>query len=215
MEEITSREKILKKVRNALISKSDETFFDVDFESPIYENQNESLDITFAKEFTQVNGKFVYCENEEEFISTLQLLVTSNNWKNIFTLEEKIKTLLSKGGISYNSDQKDFLKTNIGITLCEFLVARLGSIVVSSAMASGRRLNVFPEIHLILAYSSQLVYDVKEALIKLGKKYDKNLPSMISVITGPSRTADIEKTLVLGAHGPKEVYVFLIDDPKY
>ena len=215
MEEITSREKILKKVRNALISKSDETFFDVDFESPIYENQNESLDITFAKEFTQVNGKFVYCENEEEFISTLQLLVTSNNWKNIFTLEEKIKTLLSKGGISYNSDQKDFLKTNIGITLCEFLVARLGSIVVSSAMASGRRLNVFPEIHLILAYSSQLVYDVKEALIKLGKKYDKNLPSMISVITGPSRTADIEKTLVLGAHGPKEVYVFLIDDTNY
>ncbi len=215
MEEITSREKILKKVRNALISKSDETFFDVDFESPIYENQNESLDITFAKEFTQVNGKFVYCENEEEFISTLQLLVTSNNWKNIFTLEEKTKTLLSKGGISYNSDQKDFLKTNIGITLCEFLVARLGSIVVSSAMASGRRLNVFPEIHLILAYSSQLVYDVKEALIKLGKKYDKNLPSMISVITGPSRTADIEKTLVLGAHGPKEVYVFLIDDTKY
>ena len=215
MEEITSREKILKKVRNALISKSDETFFDVDFESPIYANQNESLDITFAKEFTQVNGKFVYCENEEEFISTLQLLVTSNNWKNIFTLEEKIKTLLSKGGISYNSDQKDFLKTNIGITLCEFLVARLGSIVVSSAMASGRRLNVFPEIHLILAYSSQLVYDVKEALIKLGKKYDKNLPSMISVITGPSRTADIEKTLVLGAHGPKEVYVFLIDDTNY
>jgi len=215
MEEITSREKILKKVRNALISKSDETFFDVDFESPIYANQNESLDITFAKEFTQVNGKFVYCENEEEFISTLQLLVTSNNWENIFTLEEKIKALLSKGGISYNSDQKDFLKTNIGITLCEFLVARLGSIVVSSAMASGRRLNVFPEIHLILAYSSQLVYDVKEALIKLGKKYDKNLPSMISVITGPSRTADIEKTLVLGAHGPKEVYVFLIDDTNY
>jgi L-lactate dehydrogenase complex protein LldG len=45
------------------------------------------------------------------------------------------------------------------------------------------------------------------------QKYDGALPSMISFATGPSRTADIEKTLVLGAHGPKEVYVFLIDDP--
>ena len=44
------------------------------------------------------------------------------------------------------------------------------------------------------------------------KKYPDNYPSMISLITGPSRTADIEKTLVMGAHGPKELYVFLIED---
>ena len=53
---------------------------------------------------------------------------------------------------------------------------------------------------------------MKEGLSKLKKKYNGKLPSMISTITGPSRTADIEKTLVMGAHGPKEVYVFLIDD---
>jgi len=44
------------------------------------------------------------------------------------------------------------------------------------------------------------------------RKYKDEYPSMISLITGPSRTADIEKTLIIGAHGPKEVYVFLIDD---
>jgi L-lactate dehydrogenase complex protein LldG len=43
------------------------------------------------------------------------------------------------------------------------------------------------------------------------EKYNSNLPSMISIASGPSRTADIEKTLVLGAHGPKEVYLFFID----
>ncbi len=43
------------------------------------------------------------------------------------------------------------------------------------------------------------------------KKYQGNIPSMISLTTGPSRTADIEKTLVVGVHGPKEVYVFLVE----
>ena len=56
------------------------------------------------------------------------------------------------------------------------------------------------------------MYDMKEALAMLMQKYDGAIPSMINLATGPSRTADIEKTLVLGAHGPKEVYVFLIDD---
>ena len=60
-------------------------------------------------------------------------------------------------------------------------------------------------------FLQQLVDDLKQALKLIRLKYD-TIPSMISLITGPSRTADIEKTLVMGAHGPKELYVFLIDD---
>ncbi|MCK5078809.1 MAG: LUD domain-containing protein, partial [Bacteroidales bacterium] len=51
-----------------------------------------------------------------------------------------------------------------------------------------------------------------DALKGMKEKYGQDLPSMISLITGPSRTADIEKTLVMGAHGPRELYVFLVDD---
>ena len=67
---------------------------------------------------------------------------------------------------------------------------------------------------MVVAYTSQLVPDIKDALRNIKQKYDNNLPSFISFITGPSRTADIEKTLIIGAHGPKELYVFLIDDIK-
>ena len=84
--------------------------------------------------------------------------------------------------------------------------------MVSSKQPSGRRLNVFPESHIVIAYSSQLVPDIKDALKKMQEKYHNNLPSLITVITGPSRTADIEKTLVMGAHGPKQLYLFLIDE---
>ena len=84
--------------------------------------------------------------------------------------------------------------------------------MVSSKQESGRRLNVFPEVHAVIAYTWQLVPDLKQALAAIKEKYSQALPSLISVITGPSRTADIEKTLVQGAHGPKEIFVFLIDD---
>ena len=63
-----------------------------------------------------------------------------------------------------------------------------------------------------MAKSSQLVYDIRDGLDALKEKYKQNLPSLISLATGPSRTADIEKTLVVGVHGPKEVYCFVIDD---
>jgi L-lactate dehydrogenase complex protein LldG len=68
-------------------------------------------------------------------------------------------------------------------------------------------------VHIVVAFNNQIVYDLKEGISNTIEKYNDHLPSMISIATGPSRTADIEKTLVLGAHGPKEVYVFYIDQP--
>jgi L-lactate dehydrogenase complex protein LldG len=69
-------------------------------------------------------------------------------------------------------------------------------------------------VHIVVASVGQLLPDIKDALAYMRKKYGQRLPSMMSLITGPSRTADIEKTLVMGAHGPKELILFLIDDAK-
>ena len=100
----------------------------------------------------------------------------------------------------------------IAVTSCEFLIARTGSIMMSSQQLSGRRLYAFPEVHIVIAFISQIVPDIKTALTGIREKYTGRMPSMVTMITGPSRTADIEKTLVMGVHGPKEVYVFLADD---
>ena len=110
----------------------------------------------------------------------------------------------------YQTD-KDFEQADVGFTLCEALIARNGSILLSNAGMAGRRLSIYPPIHIVLAYTSQLVLDLKDGFKLIKNKYGNQLPSMISTVTGPSRTADIEKTLVLGAHGPKELYVFLLD----
>jgi len=208
----TSKEKILKKIRKALIHKSTQEIGDVDKTSEIFATSEEPLEIQFATNFSAVNGRFVFCENETDFIENFDFIAKDNHWENIFCLEPKIKELLQKGNIQFSDKETDILKTDIGITLCECLVARTGSVVISSKQLSGRRLPFYANFHIVVAYTSQLVANTNDSLQFIKDKYDNRLPSMISTITGPSRTADIEKTLVQGAHGPREMFVFLIDD---
>jgi len=215
MEDSTSREKILKKVRKALIHKTTQETPDVDLESSIYNIPDEPMEILFAQKFTKLNGKFIFCESEKEFAENLASLIKEHNWGTPFTLEGKVKRILGDAGMKFNDQEKDLHDLNVGVTLCENLVARTGSLFISSKQASGRRLPVYPNYHMVLAYTSQLVMTHKDALKQMSDKYGAQLPSLISCISGPSRTADIEKTLVQGAHGPKEIYVFLVDDHQY
>ncbi len=215
MKESTSKEKVLKKVRNALINKTQDAYADVDFDSPIYSKSEDPSEINFAEKFTALDGKFAFCIDEEECISTIKDLIASSELGDVFCMEEKVKEILTKGQIKFSDDTAEVSQYKIGITLCEYLIARTGSVLISSRQESGRRLSVFPDIHVVIAYTSQLVDDVKDALKAIKEKHINKMPSMISLITGPSRTADIEKTLVMGAHGPKEIYVVLIDDTEY
>ncbi len=208
----TSKEKILKKIRTALIHKSSQEIGDVDKESEIFTSSEEPLEIQFAQNFSALNGKFIFCENENEFIENFDFIAKDNKWENLFCLEPAIKDLLKKGKIKFSDKESAILNTDIGLTLCECLIARTGSVMISSKQAAGRRLPAYANFHIVVAYTSQLVYNIKDALKFIKDKYSNQLPSMISTISGPSRTSDIEKTLVQGAHGPKEVFVFLIDD---
>jgi L-lactate dehydrogenase complex protein LldG len=212
MEESTAREKVLKKVRDALIEKTEPPYPIIDQESPVFSEMTEPMDVTFAQELVKVAGKFVYCESEDEFISTLKSFILEKEWGVIFCQDPKIQHILRTGGIPFEAREEGMAEASIGITRCEYLVARLGTVMVSSKLSPGRKISVYPETHLVLGYTSQLVPDLKHALSNLKKKYRDQYPSMVSLITGPSRTADIEKTLVMGAHGPRNLFVFLIDD---
>lgn len=212
MEESTTKEKILKKIRNALISKRENPFQDIDFKSPVLKEMADIPEVEFASKLNENGGTFVYCENEKDFVENVKSLVAQREWNNIFSIDEKLIGLLQTDGINVESSEEKFNQQIAGITRCDFLIGRFGSIMVSSGLSSGRRMFVFPEVHLVFAYLSQVVAELKDALKGMKKKYSNRLPSQITVISGPSRTADIEKTLVMGAHGPKELIVFVIDD---
>lgn len=211
MEESTTKEKILKKVRNALISKQENPFKDVDFSKPIYKELKELPEVEFAVNLNQSGGTFVYCENEKAVAQNLKLLKQQKEWDQLYCIDERIVNFLVNEGVNVNDIPDEFLDQKIGITQCEYLISRFGSIMVSSAIKSGRRMFVYPDVHIVIASASQVVPELKDALKGIQNDYNGNLPSQISIITGPSRTADIEKTLVMGAHGPKELYVFLVE----
>lgn len=206
----TSKEKLLKKIRKALLEKRDNPYPNLE-ELPHYPPLDEINEIVFAEEFTNVGGQFVFCEDEIQFIDALLNLAENRKWHKIYCWEPALQEVLARYDYPYFETDKDFEEAEVGFTLCEALIARNGSIMLSNAGMAGRRLSIYPPVHIVLAYTSQMVTDLKDAFKMIKSKYGNQLPSMITNVTGPSRTADIEKTLVMGAHGPKELFVFLLE----
>ncbi len=207
-----SRENILKKIRLALQTPTEKTVPKPDFSASIYSQTSEEPSILFAETFIKNKGEFYFSENTSQFIDQLKQVLEKKNIQKLYAWETALSELLEDKQISHQTNDQNFTTVDAGITLCECLVARTGGIMVSSKQSAGRRLTIYPPIHLVVAYTSQLLLDIRDGLDLMQVKYGSQVPSMISMISGPSRTADIEKTLVLGAHGPKELVLFLIED---
>ena len=209
MESQGARNKILKKIKQALKSPVAVPFPEQVADTPLFIPTEHELTIDFALKFTELLGKFIYCADEGELAQQLSALIKSQKWEKIYSLESGWLDDMSE----YQFDPvttDDLASCDASITLCEHLVARTGTIVLSSQQLSGRTSSVYAPVHICIAYTHQLVYDISDSLQQFKNEAD-HIPSMISFATGPSRTADIEKTLVVGVHGPKEVYCFLVD----
>ena len=181
------------------------------FTSSIYHPINQPLDLEFKNNLELIGGEVILCRSKVEVAEKILRICAEKLQNRIFCCNPELSELLT-GTIEINSEESDFLNLNIGLTSCEYLVAHLGSVLISSAQVSGRRLNVFPETHIVVAHQSQLTDYLDLAMEKLQDKYKNKLPSLISNITGPSRTADIEKTLVMGMHGPKSLIVLISEE---
>jgi len=207
-----AKEAILKRIRQGL-TRRNALPPEPNFSSDIYtKSEEQDLSVVFAHQFLQHKGEFYFVENEKELCEVIASVASVKGFKNIYVWEKNIIDLLEPSSLSFETSEKDFTEAGVGITSCDALIARTGSVLGTSGKLSGRRLSIYPHIHVVIAKTSQLVYDIKDGLELMRSIYGSNLPSMICLETGPSRTADIEKTLVLGAHGPKELLVFLIDD---
>lgn len=210
MQVSASKENILKKIRKALTQSTPLPFPGSEGTSSVFKPSRQELEVEFAEQFSKLLGKFVYCADADELEAQLSAIIARNKWEKLFYKKEEMKNVLPASML--NKEVYPDLKTaEAVITTCEALVARTGSIVLSAAQAGGRTTSVYGEIHVCIAYTDQLVYDVRDGLQFIKDKYSGRIPSLVTFATGPSRTADIEKTLVVGVHGPREVYVFLVE----
>lgn len=210
MKASTAKENILRKIRQALSTPVPVPFPLSEGTESVFQPKTQDNEIEFAERFTKLQGRFAFCANESELAEQLQILLAARNWQHIYCVEEVLKNNLGQVGLNIPFTN-NLPACEASITSCECLVARTGSIMLSSSSASGRTTSVYAPVHICIAYTNQLVYDIKDALQLMKEKYGANIPSLITLASGPSRTADIEKTLVVGVHGPKEVFCFLIE----
>jgi L-lactate dehydrogenase complex protein LldG len=177
----------------------------------LYADIQGPLTVAFKENAEQVSAQVTLVNNPEELIASMADLISENGWKKVVCAEKQIIDLLEANNFPFETSEKLSENTEVAITGCEYLAADLGSVIVSSAQSGSRKIFIYPPVHIVVAITSQLVETLEEGYENTMSKYGEDLPSMISIITGPSRTADIEKTLVLGAHGPKKLHIFIRD----
>lgn len=204
MEESTSREKILKKVRNALMNKpAKESIANIDFESEVFYKADDEPELIFAQNFTEAGGKFIFCEDNAVLIDNLDFVVKESGWTTGLACEENIiQELLHIAEVNFSEKFTD--ETPIVVCSCESLIARTGSIMVSSKQGSSKAALLNAKILVVVAFTNQLVNDMKEALNAVRKKYNGSFPNLISVITNPVNQS--------GENPTQELYVLLIEN---
>jgi L-lactate dehydrogenase complex protein LldG len=106
------------------------------------------------------------------------------------------------------SSREAFFAADLGISGVNYLIAETGSVVLHAAPNEPRSLSLLPPVHIAVADRTQLLPDLFDLFETFTP--EKGMPSCVSVITGPSKTGDIELRLVTGVHGPGEIDVVLV-----
>jgi L-lactate dehydrogenase complex protein LldG len=207
---LSAKENILRKIKKALEIPVPLPFPAINMQKIIYPAPSEDLKTIFSTVFAGLLGNVQHCIDAENMVQSFIVLAKKNDWHEVYCAEAHLRNVFNAHGFARFS-QKNLVDADVAITSCEALIARTGSILLSAAIHEGRTASVYAPVHVCIAYTNQLVFDGIDALQSIQKKYNNQLPSMLCFATGPSRTADIEKTLVVGVHGPKEVYCLLID----
>ena len=212
-----ARENILDRVRMAVRQKAHrhELHGKAKAWFPSIASDAESLIACFQKEHEALKGEFHRVRDVAAARKQLADLCDRESFQKIAASDEPLLKEALRGRevrwIAANSEAGASLESfDLGITRADALAARTGSIFLSSRSGTGRALSVLPPVHLVVATKEELVVDLTDGIKVWQRRYGANLPSNCFIISGPSRTADIEKTLVLGAHGPKRVIVVLI-----
>lgn len=184
-----------------------------------------SLFQRFEEELTLVGGSVRRVVSREDLVGFLSDLCMKEAYRSIVLsreasleesgFEEELKKRLSGITLSKVSGTNliDQLRgADVGVTGCEYLVAETGTVVLRSSPEAPRALSLLPRAHVVIAREGRLLSTTASCLERL--RADRSSPSScITLVTGPSRTADIEKVLVKGVHGPKDLYVILMGAP--
>ncbi len=129
-------------------------------------------------------------------------------WETAELRDLRIGEILQQFGVELvpaHADKRDIAACDAGITGVDAWLAESGTLVLVSSPDQPLMTSLLPRIHLAVLHPSAMRADLRELFDELGEK------KHFVLISGPSRTTDIEKVLALGVHGPKELYVWCLE----
>lgn len=186
MDESTHREKILKKVRNALISKTANPYPNLDMDSSVFNDSGLPAEVEFAEQFTAQNGQFVLCNDRVELMESLLLLCDSHKFKDVVCIDRNLSAFFDEFEFPHQSVFEYETDTNIeaAIVPCECLVTRTGGIVYSQQVLTDERILEAAHNIIVIAHAYQLATDLNEALSYIKANNSGILPSQLLMING-------------------------------
>ena len=162
-----------------------------------------------AATFTRVQGEGGVPKALSEFLSAQnlpqQVAMSPDNWLEGLPWEN-VPLLERRAGVARAEDL-------VGLTGAFAGIAETGTLMLTSGPESPSTLTMLPETHVVVLRASQVVGAMEDGWEALRNRQGAgNMPRTAIFITGPSRTADIELQMYLGAHGPRRLHVILVDD---
>ncbi len=195
--------------------------------------RHDALVQTFKREFERVSGELEVCEGSVAVLDKIRELVQSCGINKVavsdheicrqLQVAEKLQAEMAEGQVlqeEINSEdsfhrfrlKQQLSQVQLSITGAEYLIADIGAIVVTAGQQASRQISLLPNVHLVLATPEQLYPNMAALFLQIYEKHGENLPgSALTVITGPSRTADIEKVLIRGVHGPNRLLAMICE----
>jgi L-lactate dehydrogenase complex protein LldG len=137
-------------------------------------------------------------------------LIAAKNAKTTAISDSKLIVHLAErinADFVQNASAEELFECEIGMTSAQFGIAETGTLVIESDNEFNRLTSLIPPVHICVLEISKLRNNLGEILGEL----EKDLSKSVTFITGQSRTSDIELTLALGVHGPKELFVFIVE----
>ncbi len=167
-----------------------------------------SLVERFAKQLTKVSGEFAHVADEVAALAHVQTWLTEKGWPLKLVIDQRLKDLPWPDAFQVearNAQSSD----QVSMTLAFAGAAETGSVLMLSSPDAPTPLNFLPEVHIVLLHHTNLVTHLEDVWAKLRAEVGTP-PRTMNFLTGPSRTADVEQTIQLGAHGPRQFMVVLV-----
>jgi L-lactate dehydrogenase complex protein LldG len=178
----------------------------------------------FRARLESVGGRVRRVASVAEARAAVAELASTGGARRVFLSDAPLVARVSAGlapGLAYvgpRSPRAELFEAELGLTAAQWGVAETGTLVLESAEESHRLASLLPPVHVALLPAERLLGTLGEALAAV--RAPAGAPSSeaprsrtITLVTGPSRTADIELTLVVGVHGPRELHVLVLDSP--